>query len=231
MKKKFFIILLIILITMVLLAVFYDDILWFAYEKIYDYKYSNMYKTEEILSYNTESNLIEENSLDISNLKIILSDLEYTENELKFNLTFSHSKPLNHVGYILRVANKDYYLGDRFNGQISLSSSREWIISMNKFYLENFQNKISSRNIFKQLAESPENDYNLINYTSYQKQDEILENGSLLHKISFNLPEKFIIDDTLKIVLFDINYQNIGDSNFYQLKEPLSQITYTINNF
>mgnify|MGYP003308099440 CR=1 FL=1 len=51
------------------------------------------------------------------------------------------------------------------------------------------------------------------------------------NKISFNLPEKFIIDDTLKIVLFDINYQNIGDSNFYQLKEPLSQITYTINNF
>ena len=87
-----------------------------------------------------ENALVEENLIEIDDFKIALSDLNYTENKLNFNLKFSHLKPLNHSGYILRVANKDYYLGDRFNGQISLDSSFEWLISMDKFNINNFEN-------------------------------------------------------------------------------------------
>lgn len=61
------------------------------------------------------------------------------------------------------------------------------------------------------------------------KQDELLENGNLIHKISFELPEEFIITDNLKIELFDLNYQNIGNSTVYQAQELLTQVRYTIN--
>ena len=47
--------------------------------------------------------------------------------------------------------------------------------------------------------------------------------------ISLEIPEEFVIDDILNIDLFDINYQNIGNKEFYQLKAPLSEIKYTID--
>lgn len=61
------------------------------------------------------------------------------------------------------------------------------------------------------------------------EQTEILENGELLHQISFDLPKEFIINDILKIELFDLNYQNVGDTTIYKVQEPLTQIQYTIN--
>lgn len=229
MKKKIIIILLVILVLLLIVLRFYNEIGWFIYEKIYDYKYKDIYSVEKNLSYDIENALVEENLIEIDDFKIVLSDLNYTENKLNFNLKFSHLKPLNHSGYILRVANKDYYLGDRFNGQISLDSSFEWLISMDKFNINNFENYKEKSHIFKRLNAFENNLHNLLNEARLEKQDELLDDGSLVHKMSFEIPEKFIIGDTLKIVLFDMNYQNIGDTEFYQVKAPLTEIVYNIN--
>ena len=228
-KHLWLIILLFVFLFISIIAIFWPHILWLIFEKKYEIKHNNRYLIEETLSYDKENNLIEENSTHVNDFNVVLSDLEYTENKLNFNLKFSHSEPLNNTGYILRVFNEDYFLGERFNGQLSFDSALEWLISTDTFYKENFNFTDISRNTSIRLTHAPENNYNLLNVTKYQKQDELLEDGSLLHKISFEIPKEFIIDDTLNIVLFDINYQNIGNKTYYQLKEPLSEIKYTID--
>ena len=227
-KHLWFIILLFILLLISIIAIFRYNILWLYYEKKYEIKHNNRYLVEEALSYDKENKLVEENSVHVNDFKVVLSDLEYTENKLNFNLKFLHSKPLNHAGYILRVFNEDYCLGDRFNGQISLDSATEWLISMDKFYEENFHFDDVEKNVEKRMIGFDQNDYMLLkgNITKY---GEILEDGSLIHKISLEIPEEFVIDDVLNIDLFDINYQNIGNKEFYQVKAPLSEIKYTID--
>lgn len=219
MKKKIIIILAIVLIILLIILRFYNEIGWFIYEKIYDYKYKNTYSVDKSLFYNMENALIEDNSIEIDNFKVVLSDLNYTENKLNFNLKFSHLPPLNHTGYILRVFNKDYCLGDRFNGQISLDSSFEWFVSMDRFYEKNFNVHNAILNENKHMLFSG----NII------KKDELLEDGSLVHKISIEIPKEFDINNDLQIMLFDMNYQNVGDTNFYQVKEPLTELQYNIN--
>lgn len=228
MKKKIIIVLAIIFIILLIGLRFYNEIGWFIYEKIYDHKYKDAYYIEKDLSYDIENNLIEENLIEINDFKIILSDLNYTENELNFNLNFSHLKPLNHSGYILRVFNKDYCLGDKFNGQISLDSSFEWLISMDKFYEKNFSFVDASKNMSNRLTDVPQNDHMLFS-GNIIKKDELLEDGSLVHKISIEIPKEFDINNDLQIMLFDMNYQNVGDTNFYQVKEPLTELKYNIN--
>ena len=110
-KHLWFIILLFILLFISIIAIFRNDILWLYYEKKYEIKHNNRYLIEETLSYDKENKLVEENSIHVNDFKVVLSDLEYTDNKLNFNLKFSHSKPLNHAGYILRVFNEDYCLG------------------------------------------------------------------------------------------------------------------------
>lgn len=227
-KHLWFVILLFILLFISIIAIFRNDILWLIFEKKYEVKHNNRYLIEETLSYDKENKLVEENSIHVNDFKVVLSDLEYTENKLNFNLKFSHSKPLNHAGYILRVFNEDYCLGDRFNGQISLDSAIEWLICMDKFYEENFYFDDVVKNVEKRMTGFDKNEYMLFD-GRITKYDEILDDGSLIHKISLEIPEEFIIDDVLYIDLFDINYQNIGNKEFYQLKAPLSEIKYTID--
>lgn len=157
-----------------------------------------------------------------------MSDLNYNKNEKKldFNLKFENEKELNNVGYILRVYNQDYCLGDRFNGFISLHSAIEYYISYDKFYEENFETQSKATDTFLNRT-YPNND--LFGVCKMFKQNELFENGNLIHKISFELPEEFIITDSLKIELFDLNYQNIGNSTVNQVQEPLTQVKYTIN--
>ena len=229
MKKyiKIFIPLLIILILILLILFFKNEIFTFIWVKEYEHKYNNLNLIEKTISFNTTTNTLEENSININNFRISLSDFNFNANEktLNFNLNFENGNDLNHVGYILRVYNNEYCLGDRFNGQISLDSSIEYIINYNKFYEKHFGYKSQAIDMTNILA--PKND--LLNKCKMLKQDELLENGGLIHKISFELPEEFIINDNLKIELFDLNYQNIGDKTIYHAQEDLTQIEYTIN--
>lgn len=211
MKKTILIIVILILIIVGLCFAFREKIATFIYEN----KYAKIECINEDLTYNKETNTLSENSVSVGDFNIVLSNLQYTnENELNFELKFSNSNSLNHVGYILRVFNEEYYLGDRFNGQTSISS-QDWVMYSNIFY----------KNIFKENFEEK----NLLNNTQFSNQNEVLESGELIHKISFKLPEQFVIGEKLNIDLFDINYQNIGDTNFYKLKEPLSEINFIIN--
>lgn len=144
----------------------------------------------------------------------MLSNFEYNNpDKLNFYLKFSNQNtPLNSVGYILRVYNEDYCLGDRFVGKTSISP-KEWILYQNNFYQKTFGTS----------------DNNLLNVTQHVTQVEILENeNSLLHKVSFELPKEFTITNNLKITLFDINYQNIGDKNFYKLEETIRELKFNI---
>ena len=65
------------------------------------------------------------------------------------------------------------------------------------------------------------------------EQTEILENGELLHQISFDLPKEFIINEKM-LVSNKLNSKKrinkyVGDTTIYKVQEPLTQIQYTIN--
>lgn len=227
MSKKFLIVLIFILMILLVVANFKYEILYFMLEKNYNKKYSNIYKVQENLSYNSETHLTESKPVSVNDLNITFSDFEYSENNLRFNLKFSHSKPLNYAGYILRIYNKDYYL-ERHFGNSSFSSAFEYIINRNQFFKTTFNYISSSKGVFGE--ELDENPYILPYYCSNAViQNELLEDGSVLHNISVDFSENFVIEDSLYIELFDLNYQNIGDKNFYIPEEPLTQVDYTIN--
>lgn len=225
--KKILIVLLIFLIFMLILLIFKNEIFSFIWVKEYEHKYKDINLVEKTLYFDESQNTIEENTININTFEITLSDFYYNKDEkkLEFNLKFANEDSLNNVGYILRVYNTEYCLGDRFNGQISLNSAIEYIISYNKFYEENFG--VKSRNIDLVNGITLSND--LLSKCNMLKQDELMENGDLVQQISFELPEEFVISDVLKIELFDLNYQNIGDKTVYQAQEPLTQVQYTIN--
>ena len=86
---------------------------------------------EKTISFNTTTNTLEENSININNFRISLSDFNFNANEktLNFNLNFENGNDLNHAGYILRLSKNQYCLAHRFNGQIPLDSSIEYIIN------------------------------------------------------------------------------------------------------
>lgn len=215
MKKKILIVLLIIVITLVIfLKIFNEKIIYF----MYDVKYNNIKRIEKNLTYSKETTLVEENSINVNDFNIALTNIEYTEqNGLNFNLKFSHSNSLSSIGYILRVYDKEYFLGDRFNGLTTLSSS-EWILNQKSFYKRVFKDIEFGKNM-------------LLNTTNQKYQEEILENeNALVHKINFELPKKFIINAPLNIVLFDINFQNIGSKDYHKVDKNLFEIKYTINN-
>ncbi len=226
-KKILLLIILLIVVVLIVMSFFKNEIFTFIWVRGYENKYRDINLIEKNLSFDKNVNLIEENSININDFKISLSDFSYNQNDkkLNFNLNFKNENELNNVGYILRVYNSDYCLGDRFNGHISLNSGIEYIISRNKFYEENFGYK--SQTIDLNNTEIIKND--LLNRCRMLKQDELLEDGSLIHKISFELPEEFIISDNLNIELFDLNYQNIGDKTIYQTQSPLTQIEYKIS--
>lgn len=215
MKKKILIILLIIFVTLaIFLKIFNEKIIYF----IYDIKYDNINRIEKDLAYNEETTLVGENSINVNDFNVTLSNIEYTEQkELNFNLKFSHSNSLSSVGYILRVYDKEYFLGDRFNGLTSLSSS-EWILNQNSFYKRNFKDIEFGKNM-------------LLNVIPQKYQEEILENeNALIHRVHFELPEEFVINAPLNIVLFDINYQNVGSKDYHKVDKKLFEIKYKINN-
>lgn len=215
MKKKILIVLLIIVITLVIfLKIFNEKLIYF----MYDVKYNKINCIEKNLTYNKETTLVEKNSINVNDFNIALTNIEYTEqNGLNFNLKFSHSNSLSSVGYILRVYDKEYFLGDRFNGLTTLSSS-EWILNQKSFYKRVFKDIEFGKNM-------------LLNTTNQKYQEEILENeNALVHKINFELPKEFIINAPLNIVLFDINFQNIGSQDYHKVDKNLFEIKYTIDN-
>ena len=70
---------------------------------------------------------------------------------------------------------------------------------------------------------------NLLNVTSFSSQKEMLDSGEVIYKLIYELPEEFLVQDKLNINLFDINYQYIGNKEFYKVAEPLCELNYTIN--
>lgn len=228
-NSKIFLLLILIVIAILLIIItfFKNEIFTFIWVKEYENKYKDINLIEKSLSFDKTQNLIEDNNITINDFNIVLSDLNYNQNDkkLNFNLNFKNTNALNDVGYILRVYNENYCLGDRFSGQISLDNAIEYIISYNKFYEKNFDYKSKSIN----FTNSNIIENNLTNECKMLKQDESLEDGSLIHKISFELPEEFIINDKLNIELFDLTYQNIGDKTIYQAQNPLTQIEYSVN--
>lgn len=212
---------------MLIILSFKDEILTFIWVKEYEEKYKDINLIEKTLQFNKTTNTLEENNINLNGFKINLSELKYNKDEKKldFNLKFENESNLNHVGYILRVYNTEYCLGNRGHGHLSFTSPEEYYITYNKFYEETFGYK--SRAINFSNMDVPNND--LVNECTMSNQPEVLENGGLLHKISFNLPEEFVISNSFKIELFDLNYQTVEDRTFYQVTNPLTQIRYTIN--
>ena len=84
--KNIFIILLVILIFLLIITVFKNQIFTFIGEKEYENKYNNINWIEKTLSFNTTTNMLEENNITIDNFKVILSDLNYNQNEKNWTL-------------------------------------------------------------------------------------------------------------------------------------------------
>ncbi len=210
MKKKFLIILSIVIVLVILFFVFGKYIISYYYEK----KYDNMERIEKNLSYNRDTHLVEANSISLNNINIVLSNFEHTDkNELNLEFKFSNNTQLNSIGYLLRLYDENNFLGDYFIGETSLSNN-EWIMNQKSFCKKIYNNE----------------EKNVLLFSKNFQHENILEENTIIHKISFSLPEEIIIKDNLNIVLLDLNYQNVGDKNFYNLTDKLSEIKYTLNN-
>ena len=222
--KKILLILLVFFICIIIILFFKNEIFTIVWIKRYEHKYRYINLVERTL--NLDANKIEENNVKIDDLQISLSNFIYNKDEKKlyFDLNFENGNNINNVGYILRIYNTEYCLGDRFNGYTFLTGI-EYIINYNKFYEENFGYKSKAIDLVN--GSNVKND--LLNRCKMLKQDEMSENGSLIHHISFELPEEFIINDKIKIELLDLNYQNIGNKEISQNKKGLNQIRYTVN--
>ncbi len=210
MKKKLLIILIIIAVMVIFVLLFGKNIIYYYYDK----KYDNIERIEKNLTYNEEGNLIEESSVTLNNLNVSLSNVKYTnENELDLEFKFLNSKPLNTVGYILRLYTEEHYFGDYFMGPTSLSST-QWIMNTHSFCKKTYNDIYKNRELISKTF----------------NHENILEENTMLHKITFHLPEEFKIKDKLNVVLLDLNYQNVDDKNFYKITDKLSEIKYTIDN-
>lgn len=228
MKKNviFLISLIIILITIVCFFFFKNHIYSFWAIKKYEKKYEDLYFSKKDIIFDN-INGIEKNEININDFYVSISDFKYIEDEKRLELQFKFKgeNPLNRVDYVLRVYNLNYCLGDMFNGDLSLDNGVDYIINYNKFYEKNFGYK----NSIISLSEAPYNQFDLLGECKFENKAELLDSGEIIHKISLNLPEKFIVEDKLNIDLFDINYQYIGNKELYKVAEPLCELNYIID--
>lgn len=210
MKKKLLIILAIIAIIVIFILVFLKNIVYFYYDK----KYDNIERIEKNLTYGEERNLAEESSVNLNDLNVSLSNINYNNqnDELYLEFKFVGTKQLNTVGYILRWYTEENYYGDYYMGPTSISST-QWVM-----------NAISFR---KKMYKDADKAIELL-YKTFSHEN-ILEENTMLHKITFSLPEEVELKDKVNIVLFDLNYQNVGDPNFYKATDKLTEIKYTVD--
>lgn len=214
MKKKLLIMLAIIAVIIIFVLLFWKNIVYFYYDK----KYDNIERIEKNLTYGEEGNLAEESSVNLNDLNVSLSNIEYNNqnDELYLEFKFVGTKQLNTVGYILRWYTEENYYGDYYMGPTSISSA-QWVMNAISFRKKTYNDADkASELLFKTF-----------------NHENILEDNTMLHKITFSLPEEVELKDKVNIVLFDLNYQNVGDPNFYKATDKLTEIKYTfdtINN-
>ena len=219
MKKVFIVIIVFVLILLSLGLIFKQNIAEFYTEKIlmkeYEEKYSKVKSIDCETEYNKNENKVLENEIELGDLKASIINFNISEeNKMEIDLKFSGKEQLNAVGYILRVYNDKYHLGDRYDGSVSITGAD------NVMYSEVFYSKVFEEYSFEK---------NLLNVTSFSSQKELLDSGEVIYKLIYELPEEFLVQDKLNINLFDINYQYIGNKEFYKVAEPLCELNYTIN--
>ena len=219
MKKVFIVIIVFVLILLSLGLIFKQNIAEFYTEKIlmkeYEEKYSKVKSIDCEIEYNKNENKVLENEIELGDLNASIINFNISEeNKMEIDLKFTGKEQLNAVGYILRVYNDKYHLGDRYDGNVSITGAD------NVMYSEVFYSKVFDEYSFEK---------NLLNITSFSSQKELLDSGEVIYKLIYELPEEFLVQDKLNINLFDINYQYIGNKEFYKVAEPLCELNYTIN--
>ena len=207
--KKIFIILLSLIVIIYLISTF--NIIEKLVYRVYEAHYNKISKVENTLKYDFNTSKLEENELNFDNFTISLNDLNYDSNKLSFIIKFSNDKKLNDIGYLLRIYINEYSLSDRFIGKTTLSN-QDYIMYQNLFYKQVFNFSFGEKNLF----------------TNFANDEKIMEDGTIIHNLSFDLPNEFVVNNNLNIDLFDINYQNIGDEKFYKPKDKFTEINYNI---
>lgn len=237
--KNVLIVLAIILVVLGIVFLSKDRINCYVAVKAYNEKFKDMNVVEKTLAFNKSTNALEENNVDVGDLKVTLSDLQFNNDDktLNFNLKFDGEKDLYNASYILRVYNDEYCLGDKNNGAFPFTIPSEYIVNVNKFYEKNFGvkfNKIDyinptlpEENLDRLNSELSTDEYKKV--CKYVNEKEYIENGDLVNKITLGLPEQFKVTDKLKIQVLGISYENKDDTTIYIPKGVLNQLDYTIN--
>ena len=210
MKKHFILIIIVCLIVLTMILAFKKDIV----KTYYSYKYEKRTFIEKNID--LDNDYTSQSLININNLSIELKNLEIDENKLLLQFCFNSNDNLNNVGYLLRVYNNDYYLGNRYAGKISLSNNELY------FYNTFFNTEIyGQENIAsKDLLNETRFKYKTINSETENK---------LIQEIEYEFPENFIPDDLIHIDLLDINYQIEGNSDFHKIDNQLTEIKYNIS--
>lgn len=219
MKKALIIIFSLVLIILVSGIVFKQNIAEFYTKNILMKEYEEKYSQTKIINKEIEYIKLEdkviENEIEIGDLKASFLKFKVTDNnKLEMDIKFSGKEPLNAIGYILRVYNDKYHLGDRYVSTVSITGAD------NMMYSQVFYSKIFTNGSFEN---------NLLNITRFSSNKELLDSGEIIYKLTYELPKEFIIDDKLNVDLFDINYQYVGNPTFYKALDPLAELNYTIN--
>ncbi len=210
MKKHFILIIIVCLIVLTMILALKKDIV----KAYYSYKYEKRTFIEKNID--LDNDYTSQSLININNLSIELKNLEINENKLLLQFCFNSNDNLNNVGYLLRVYNNDYYLGNRYAGKISLSNNELY------FYNAFFNTEIyGQENIAsKDLLNETRFKYKTINSETENK---------LIQEIEYEFPENFIPDDLIHIDLLDINYQIEGNSDFHKIDNQLTEIRYNIS--
>lgn len=209
MKKIFLFIFIFILVFLTIFLTFKNTIV----EKYYFHKYETRTSIEKDI--NLDNNYTLESAVSINNLSLELKKFEINDNKLLISFRFNSNDNLNNVGYLLRVYNNEYYLGNRYAGKISLSNNELYFY--NAFFNEETygQKNIPSKDLLNETR---------FKYKTINNENE----NELIQEIEYEFPESFKTNDTIHIDLLDINYQIEGNSSFKKIDKKLTEIKYNI---
>lgn len=210
MKKHFILIIIVCLIVLTMILALKKDIV----KAYYSYKYEKRTFIEKNID--LDNDYTSQSLININNLSIELKNLEINENKLLLQFCFNSNDNLNNVGYLLRVYNNDYYLGNRYAGKISLSNNELYFYNA-FFNTETYgQENIASKDLLNETR---------FKYKTINSETE----NKLIQEIEYEFPENFIPNDLIHIDLLDINYQIEGNSDFHKIDNQLTEIRYNIS--
>lgn len=191
-----------------------------------DMLYKNKYYSRKVLEttsqYNCNDKTFTKSFISENDFSVQLSNIDYDkENGNLLNLTFDFTNnknpDLSTVGFVLEAYDKNGSICCQNLGSMNYPTGSELVQ-----YVQYYSSDLYGEDYL---------DINLMNLDNLVKiTHDYPENGNYITRnLTLDLPDDYEINGDLNIVLFDLQYQNTGDSNYYKVINPLGEYKFTIN--